>query len=285
MRSLARLARFCEGSGLTPARVRTFRSIILGHYREHGRAFPWRETREPYAILVSEFMLQQTQTSRVERKYAPFLAEFPTIDALARASLARVLGAWQGLGYNRRARALRLAAEEIVSRHHGQVPADEAALRALPGIGQSTAAAVRAFAFGLPSVMIETNVRRVYLHAFFPRAEAVTDREIAPLVERTMHRADPRTWYYALMDTGVALAHHEGNPNRRSAHYTRQSTFEGSARQRRARVLRHLIDHGPSAPGALADALGLAPGEVNEALGTLKADGLATPMRTRWRAG
>src|SRR5512134_644368 len=130
---------------VSAAEMRAFRAKVRAHYRRHGRSMPWRETRDPYRILVSEVMLQQTQVDRVRPKYAAFLAAFPDLAALAAAPLERVLALWQGLGYNRRAIALRKTAQALAAAGGG-VPDDDAALVALPGIGPATAAAIRAFA-------------------------------------------------------------------------------------------------------------------------------------------
>ena len=202
---------------------------------------PWRETRDPYHILVSEIMLQQTQVDRVRAKYDEFLAAFPDLAALAAASFDRVLAAWQGLGYNRRAMFLHRTARIIVREHRGRVPDDIAALLALPGIGAATAASIRAFAFDAPVVFIETNIRRVFIHEFFPDREEVTDADLLPLVAAALDRRSPREWYYALMDYGAALARQVPNPNRRSRSYVRQSRFEGSDRQVRGAILRALV--------------------------------------------
>ena len=222
-------------------RIRSFRARIRAHYRTHGRIMPWRETRDPYRILVSEVMLQQTQVERVRAKYAAFLAEFPDVASLAAAPLDRVLARWQGLGYNRRAVALQRCARILVRQHGGRVPEDPAALVALPGIGAATAGAIRAFAFDSPAVFIETNVRRVFIHEFFPGRDAVADAELTPLVAAALDRRRPREWYYALMDYGTALSRQVPNPNRRSRKYARQSRFEGSDRQVRGAILRSLL--------------------------------------------
>jgi A/G-specific adenine glycosylase len=189
-------------------------------------------------------MLQQTGTERVLGKYGPFLAAFPDPGALSRARVSEVLGLWKGLGYNRRALYLWKAAAMIQEAHAGRVPRSAEALTALPGVGEATACAVLTFAFGLPSAFIETNIRRVFLHSFFPGASAVRDSEILPLVEKTMDREDPREWFYALMDYGAMLKTTLPNPNRRSAHYQRQAAFEGSVRQMRGRILGLLLKKG-----------------------------------------
>jgi A/G-specific adenine glycosylase len=187
-------------------------------------------------------MLQQTQVNRVLPKYHAFLKRFPTVHALAQAPLREVLIQWQGLGYNRRAKMLHACALEVVEKHKGRFPQTQEALVALPGIGPYTAGAVLAFAYNKPVVFIETNIRSVYLHHFFNDATQVTDRELLPFIERTLHTGDPRSWYYALMDYGVCIKKECGNPNTRSVHYTKQSAFKGSDRQIRGAIVRLLTE-------------------------------------------
>lgn len=217
--------------------VRDFQSRVYAFYHGNWREFPWRETHDPYHILVSEMMLQQTQVERVLPRYLSFTGLFPDFFALASATPGDVVRQWQGLGYNRRAIYLHRIAERVVDCHGGFLPEDEAALRDLPGIGKATAAAIMAFAFGRPSVLVETNIRRVFIHCFFPGEIGVNDARILPRVEKTLDRENPREWYYALMDLGVFLKKKYGNANRRSAHYQRQSVFQGSDRQIRGRIL------------------------------------------------
>lgn len=231
------------GRNVTEMAIREFRDTVYAYYREHGRRLPWRYIDSPYHILVSEFMLQQTQVDRVLTKYDPFISRFPDIGAVAHASLRDILAEWQGLGYNRRAANLHKAAQKVVHDFNGTIPDCAETLRALPGVGPSTAGAVVAFAFNKPAVFIETNIRRVFIHFFFPGADKVSDKQILPLVERALDRTDPRSWYYALMDYGVMLASRESNPNRRSAHYHRQSRFENSDRQIRGMILKTLVAH------------------------------------------
>ena len=225
--------------------VAGFRQLIFDYYLNQGRRLPWRETFDPYAILVSEIMLQQTQVDRVREKYREFLAAFPGFDQLAQAELSRVLSLWQGLGYNRRAVSLRLCAQAVVEQHAGRLPREIGLLETLPGIGAYTARAVAVFAFGEPTPFIETNIRSVFIHHFFPGREAVKDCEILPLVERTLDRERPRDWYYALMDFGAMLKKTGANPSRKSAHHARQSPFKGSNRERRSQILRSIL----AAPG------------------------------------
>jgi A/G-specific adenine glycosylase len=225
-----------------PATLADFRQTVLGYYQAHGRDLPWRRTQDPYRILVSEIMLQQTQVARVLEKYEEFLDAFPTIDDLAAAPLEAVLRVWQGLGYNRRARSLKRLADIVTGELNGGLPRSVPELLRLPGVGPTTAAAVAAFAYGEAHPFIETNIRAVYLHHFFPDRSDVVDREILPLVEATLDHTDPRSWYYALMDYGVELKRSQPNPSRRSRHHTRQSPFSGSKRQLRAQILRVILD-------------------------------------------
>jgi A/G-specific adenine glycosylase len=219
-----------------------FQDIIWPYYGENGRSFPWRDTDNPYCITVSEFMLQQTQTSRVVGKYQQFIQEVPDWEALAGLPLPQLLGLWQGLGYNRRALYLQNTARHIVEKLNGILPDAPEILETLPGIGYSTAGAIVAFAYDKPTVFIETNIRRVFLHFFFPEQESVHDRDLMPLIATMLDHSRPRHWYYALMDYGAMLKTKEGNPNTRSAHYTRQSKFDGSDRQIRGAVVRYLLN-------------------------------------------
>jgi A/G-specific adenine glycosylase len=244
---------------------------------------PWRETRDPYRILVSEVMLQQTQVDRVRPKYAEFLGAFPDIAALASAPLSHVLGAWQGLGYNRRAVALHRTARLLLRDHGGKVPEGQEALLALPGIGPATAAAIRAFAFDAPAVFIETNIRRVFIHEFFPGRTAVADAEVLPLVAPTLDRRRPREWYYALMDYGAALARHVENPNRRSRAHVLQPPFAGSDRQVRGAILRALVGGGAQSAGPLARAAAADRQRVGRLLGDLAREGFVQRVGGRFR--
>ena len=205
------------------------------------RDLPWRNVDDAYAVLVSEVMLQQTQVKRVLGRWERFLEKFPTPDALAAASTSDVVGEWQGLGYNRRALALKRACEICSQSYKGMFPDTVDELMALPGIGPATAAGVVAFAYNKPAMYLETNVRTVFLHELFPGAEGVPDREIEPLVRATCPKVNPRAWYYALLDYGAHLKATFGNASRRSAHYTRQSAFEGSRRQKRAEIVRLVL--------------------------------------------
>ena len=246
----------------------------MDHFRGEGRCFPWRETRDPYRILVSEIMLQQTQTDRVVPKYLAWLETFPTVQSLAEAPFSAVLERWIGLGYNRRARFLQEACKAVMETHGGVIPADPEALDALPGIGPYTARAVSTFAFGIPNVFIETNIRAVYIFFFFKDRTDVADREILELIGETLDTVDPRSWYYALMDYGSILKRTVVNPNRASRHYAKQSRFEGSLRQARGAVLRYLAENREGRAADISAASGL-PGErVLDAATALEGEGL-----------
>lgn len=218
-----------------------FRSIIWDFYKLHKRSFPWRETTNPYFIFLSEVMLQQTQTSRVVEKYHEFIAAFPTVESLAQAPFSSVLGHWSGLGYNRRAKFLHAAAHIIVNQFDGVIPRDPELLDALPGIGSNTAAAIVVYAYNTPLPFIETNIRRIFIHHFFEDSESVSDTELIPLITEALDTKNPREWYWALMDYGAQLPKVVVNPNRKSKHYTKQSTFVGSVRQVRGSVLKKLL--------------------------------------------
>jgi A/G-specific adenine glycosylase len=264
-----------------------FRAMVWQHYRQHRRDLPWRRTRDPYAILVSEIMLQQTQVARVIPKYEQFLAAFPTVMALSAAGSGEVLSLWQGLGYNRRALALHRAARHIVTQHGAIVPRTLVELRALPGIGPATAAAVLVFAFGLPVPFIETNIRSAFIHCFFREDTAVPDSAILPLVESTVDRHNPRDWYHALMDYGAWLKKHYPNPSRRSRHHTVHSPFAGSRRQLRAAVVRAVIGAAPvpmTAAGILASvqATGADPADLNMVLQDLAEEGFLARVGERY---
>ena len=220
------------------------RALVSKVWREGERLYrdlPWRNTRDPYAIMLSEIMLQQTQVSRVQKYWGRFLDLFPTVDALASAETSLVLEMWQGLGYNRRALALKSCAEACSQRYDGALPRSREDLLALPGIGPATAGGICAFAYNEPGLYLETNVRTVFLHELFPEREQVPDKEIAPCVERTCSLDNPRGWYYALLDYGSYLKSTLPNPSRRSKHHSRQSAFEGSRRQKRAELVRVVL--------------------------------------------
>jgi A/G-specific adenine glycosylase len=239
----AGFSRAFQETGLTGELITEFRQVIYQHYEAAGRELPWRRTHDPYEILVSEIMLQQTQVERVLTKYGPFLGRFPGFRELAQAPFRDILAEWQGLGYNRRAQSLQGIAQRVMAEFGGRLPANRQLLESLPGVGAATAGALLAFAFEEPVVFLETNIRRVYLHFFYPDEEEVTDKQLLPLILLTMDALRVRPWYYALMDYGAWLKKMIPNPNRRSAHYARQSPFAGSDREIRSLILRLFLTH------------------------------------------
>lgn len=191
--------------GLTQGIVESFQKTIYSYYKNHRRDFPFRNKINPYHVLVSEIMLQQTQTGAVSEKFLKFIDLFPDFLSLSQASLEEVLKAWHGLGYNRRAVALKRIAEMIANDYNGNLPDSVDELKLFPQIGPNTASSIVAFAFNKPTIFVETNIRRVYIYFFFPQNNNISDKEILPLVEKTLDKSNPREWYYALMDYGVML--------------------------------------------------------------------------------
>jgi A/G-specific adenine glycosylase len=218
-----------------------FKRAVWAYYKTSRRSFPWRETVTPYGVVVSEVMLQQTQAPRVIRKYESFMERFPNFQTLAEAPLSSVLKEWQGLGYNRRGLAMKKLAQTVMEKHGGELPRNPDDLLALPNIGKNTVGSVSAFAFNIPLPFIETNVRSVFIHCFFKGKKNVHDKDILPLVEKTLDRENPREWYWALMDYGVMLKKEHGNPSRKSKHHVKQKPFKGSNREVRSRMLKLIL--------------------------------------------
>jgi len=240
--------------------TRQFRDIVWAHYQQKGRHdLPWRAHEvdggfDAYKIMVSEVMLQQTQVARVIPKYYEFIKQFSDVSVLAMAMQGEVLKVWSGLGYNRRAKFLHLAAKEIVDHYGGTFPSTIKEQSSLPGIGINTAGAICVYAFNQPVVFIETNIRSVFIHHFFAGQANVTDQQILEMVQQTLDEKQPREWYWALMDYGSYLKQTVPNPNKQSRHYIKQSKFQGSRRQLRGQVLRLLSDH-PYPKAVLQDAI------------------------------
>jgi A/G-specific adenine glycosylase len=226
--------------------IEAFQLVVWGYFADFGRHdLPWREPEadgsfSPYKVLVSELMLQQTQVNRVRQKYVEFLDKFPDVQTLAAADLGEVLVAWQGLGYNRRAKFLWQAAQKIAHDFDGIFPEALVELETLPGVGKNTAGAIMAYAFNKPMAFIETNIRTVYIHHFFHDHTAVPDKAILDVVQQTSPEDKSRMWYWSLMDYGTHLKQTVGNLSRASKSYAKQSKFEGSLRQIRGQVLRAL---------------------------------------------
>ncbi|MDP2676700.1 MAG: A/G-specific adenine glycosylase [bacterium] len=267
-----------------------FRTIIWEHYKANKRKnnFPWRKTHNPYHILVSEIMLQQTQIPRVIPKYNEWLIRFPTLKALSRAPFSKILKTWQGLGYNRRARFLKDTATILQKNHKGAFPRSPSELQKLPGVGHYTARAVACFSFGTCEPFLDTNIRRVYIHFFALRLSStrlgancsgqalrlpsiklginrsgqgkqkrhIKDAQLLPFIKRTEPEQNKREWYGALMDYGRDMVGTlKENPNKKSSTYAKQSPFYGSRRYMRAKIIRYLLSHKSAAPIQIKRAL------------------------------
>lgn len=243
---------------------------------------PWRHTTDPYKILVSEIMLQQTQVSRVLVKYEEFIRVFPDFKTLARAPLSKILGVWQGMGYNRRAVFLKKLAEIVAKDYKGKLPQDPVLLEKLPGIGKATAGSICAFAFNLPVTFIETNIRRVFIHFFFKDTQGVHDNDLLPLVEAAVDKKHAREWYWALMDYGTMLGKLVPNPNRTSAHYVRQSAFRGSDRAVRGKILAYLLKHKSATLGGMSKGINEPLERTKKLTELLKQEGFLRKNRNSW---
>ncbi len=267
--------------------IQKFQKIVWDFYRTNKRDFPWRFTKDPYAILISEFMLQQTQTARVVEKYTAFLKRFPTVTDVAHARPSDVITLWQGLGYNRRALYLKKAAEKIVSDYGGVVPNNSYDLQTLSGIGPYTSGAILAFAHNISTVCLETNIRRVFLYHFFHDKTGVADSELIPYIEASVDQKNPREWYWALMDYGASLPRIiKQNSNRRSASYVKQSKFEGSLRQVRGEILRLLTVKKSLSVVSLRTALikkGFEKEKITRAMGDLVNEGFIVKQSRYYR--
>jgi len=267
---------------ITAVQIQLFQKTIWDYYRKHARTLPWRKSRNPYRILVSEIMLQQTQVERVIEKYQRFISAFPDFSSLSKASLHDVLSVWQGLGYNRRAIALKQIAHEVITKYDGILPSSADILIQLLGIGKATASAIAAFAFNQPVVFIETNIRRVFIHFFFQDRENVKDSELFPLIEKALDQDNPRQWYYALMDYGVMLKKEFGNPNRKSFHYQRQAPFQGSQRQLRGLVLKTVLQATKVTETAIIKKLKKEPKKVKDVIEQLREEGFIRKERNTY---
>lgn len=238
--------------------IAEFKKTVNKYYKTHARLdLPWRQLSktseiDPYSVMVSEIMLQQTQVQRVVPKFTSFMARFPSTADLAAASLSEVLIEWSGLGYNRRAKFLHQAAIMVQTEMDGIYPHTVAEFEKLPGIGKNTAAAIVVYSFNVPVVFIETNIRSVYLHHFFKDQLNIPDSKLLPIIEATLDKKNPRQWYWSLMDYGSYLKKIVTNPSRRSQHHSKQSIFNGSKRQVRGQVLQALMNGPVSAVGLQA---------------------------------
>ena len=282
-----------------PSPRRAGAKALRDWYVPRRTAYPWRETRDPYAIWVSEVMLQQTQASRVVPAFRDFLARFPTVRALAAAPRRDVVRAWDGLGYNRRAVWLSEGARAIVHEHRGRMPRDPQTLRTLPGVGPYTAAAISSIAFGEPVAVVDTNVRRVVarVHLGVDGRQART-RRVWELAQAWLDRQDPVTWNQAVMDLGREVCRPRPRcdvcPLARACAFRTSGAlatrgkgatdaFEGSSRQVRGAIVRTLRAHEALTPGRLAAETGFKVERVDAAIDGLAADGLVERTAGRVR--
>ncbi|MFX1447161.1 MAG: A/G-specific adenine glycosylase [Promethearchaeota archaeon] len=227
-------------------------------------------------------MLQQTQTNRVSEKFQKFIQEFPDFQSLAKAPLNNVLKVWQGLGYNRRAVALKKIADKVVNELDGILPADVEILKSFPQIGHNTASSIVAFAFNIPTFFIEVNIRRVYIYFFFPGKSSIADQNIMPIVRKTLDHSNVRKWYYALMDYGVMLKKTHPELNKRSAHYRKQSKFKGSNREIRGKILKLLITRSNLTEAEILRELEISPKKLKENLSLLIKEGFIKQENNRF---
>ncbi len=261
---------------LTSSQIREFQKTLWDYYSQHSRDLPWRQTDDPYKILVSEIMLQQTQVARVIPKYREFIQKFSDIKSLANAELGDVLITWSGLGYNRRAKFLWQTAKEIQNKYDGVIPQSIEELVEFPGIGENTAGAIMTYSFNRQALFIETNIRTVYIYHFFNDTSGVHDRMILELLQQTLPRENRKDWYWALMDYGTFLKQAKGNNINQAKHYIKQSAFTGSVREIRGTILR-LLTRGDCSIQQLQDAAG--DERLGVVLEALKNEGLISQQK------
>ena len=278
---MAAAARRASAGAATPAgdlsarRIRLLQREILDWYGEHRRDLPWRRTADPYAILIAEVMLQQTQVARVVGKYEPFLRAYPTLEALANAPTAGVLRLWAGLGYNARAVRLQRCARAAVHDVHGgraELPASLEQLRQLPGIGPYTARAILVFAWNADLAAVDANVRRVLTHEL-DLPQDLTPAALQAIAETVLPAGRARDWHNALMDYGALVLTARTTA---IAPRTRQSPYLGSTRWYRARMLAAALDRGRLPLEEVAAELGLTPARARSLAQGLARDGLLT---------
>jgi len=277
---------------MTALEISPLRRALRAWYRPRREGYPWRrQGTGPYAVLVSEVMLQQTQVARVASAFEGFLRRFPDVSSLAAASRADVLRAWAGLGYHRRAVALHETARIIVRVHSGTVPPDPRALRQLPGVGPYTASAVAAIAFGRPFVAMDVNVRRVTSRVVLGREpEDGNGRQIATAARLLLDPRSPGTWNQAMMDLGREVCRpvprcevcplerwcrfrDAGRPGTTTT-ARKQPAFEGSSRQVRGRIVAVLRDRPSAGIAGLVAATGIDVDRVEGAAAGLVRDGI-----------
>lgn len=264
---------------LTNRQITIFQRKIFSWWVDHRRDLPWRETKDPYRILVSEVMLQQTQVRRVIPKYAEFIEAFPTVKVLSHASPGNVLRVWKGMGYNRRALYLQQIAEAVVRDYGGEFPQDEAQLTKLPGLGRYTARALLVFAFEKDVAMVDTNIRQIITHFFFHDKEQ-KESVIQDVADRILPVGKSWEWHQALMDYGALELRKLKRPER-----SRATTipFKNSNRFYRGRIvdaLREINITRNRLVTILAGRYDTEPDRMNRLIDSLKREGLIEEMRS-----
>jgi len=221
---------------ISKKKIITFQEKILSWWKENRREFPWRDTTDPYYIMISEIMLQQTQAPRVVQKYLEFIERYQTLEGLAKATQTDLLSLWSGLGYNRRALWLQEAAREIVKTD--RFPQTSKELRKLKGIGPYTARSILIFAFNYDLATVDTNIRRILIAEGFAK-ESTSEKELMFIAEQLVPEGKSRDWHNALMDYGsIVLTSNKTGIKPVS----QQSKFKGSSREKRGKILKYLLD-------------------------------------------
>ncbi len=224
---------------LSPSHIRSFQHNVFAYYKKYGRDLPWRKTTNPYYILLSEIMLQQTQVDRVIQYYHRWTTKWPHVVDLARADRREVLQEWMGLGYNNRAINIHKAAQKIIESYNGDVIAAMKNYKDIPGVGPYISHAVRIFSGNEDTVTVDTNIRRILIHEFHLHKK-ISDNELWDIAEHCLPKGKSRDWHNALMDYGATLLTSRKTGIRPK---TQQSPFEGSDRQIRAQIIRHLLNN------------------------------------------
>ena len=255
---------------MNPNSVESIQKRIFDFYHEKGRSFPWRETRDRYAVMVSEVMLQQTQSERVVPRFLEWMQRYPTVESLAGASLREVLQSWSGLGYNSRGQRLHRAAQMIVEEHGGCVPSEQPILMKLPGIGAYTSRSIPVFADNLDIAAVDTNIRRVLIHEL-QLPESISPSNLLDVATDVLPMGRSRDWHNALMDYGsLELTSRKTG----IAPLTKQSKFKGSRRWYRARILKDLLSDGMISRGCLEERHAGSPYSIASIVDALVEEGL-----------
>jgi A/G-specific adenine glycosylase len=275
----------CKNSEMTKAeKMSNFTRVLFEWHKNNYRPMPWRKTHDPYKILVSEIMLQQTQVDRVRKKYVEFLKKFPTVSVLAAASLGDVLRVWSGLGYNRRAKYLHECAKQVVALYDGKFPKTFTELTLLPGIGRSTAGALLAFSFGQDTPMIDTNIRRILVRVFFKKI-IPSDKELYVFAQLLIPKGKGRMWNYAMLDLGATQCTARGHSHvcpllslhgvvGDFAYKKPQKQFKDSRRYYRGQILKLLVREHSLSVALLPKLLGKSKLEITDLLNDLKREGM-----------